>query len=70
MVTFQLFKFLSYSLTYIPAESQQSPGSAPVDVRVIRERSGYDREQPEYIRNSAGNVLDDPGTSGIRSRME
>jgi hypothetical protein len=32
--------------------------------------SGYDREQPGYIRNSASNILDNPGTFGIRPRME
>jgi hypothetical protein len=31
---------------------------------------GMIREQPGYIRNSACNVRDDPGTSGIRPRME
>jgi hypothetical protein len=34
---------------------------------VIRERAGYDLEQPEYIRNSAGNVPDHPRTSGFDS---
>jgi hypothetical protein len=51
-------------------QSHLHPGRAPVDVRGDPERPGYDLEQPGYIRNSAGNVLDYPGTSGIRPRME
>jgi hypothetical protein len=53
-------------ISLIKLQSHLHPGIASVDVRVIWERLRYDREEPEYIRNSAGNVRDDPGTSGIR----